>query len=182
MHGAMQDGVSETLQRALFIALLLDGSDRHRHRINEYANLLLFVGTRPGGMCEVFLGVVDVASGEAQELTAQVEAVLLSWMPDRAWWAQKLVAFAVDDDSNLGVRGATARRAVDVSAMDHHMFAMLVKWLSLLTPLGEPCHAFQHKLGLALEATGQVHGDYLAAVGRQRALYNGARQWKDLER
>ena len=27
MHGAMQDGVSETLQRALFIALLLDGSD-----------------------------------------------------------------------------------------------------------------------------------------------------------
>ena len=26
MHGVMQDGVSETLQRALFIALLLDGS------------------------------------------------------------------------------------------------------------------------------------------------------------
>ena len=27
-----------------------------------------------------------------------------------------------------------------------------------------------------------MHGDYLAAVGRQRSLYNGARQWKDLER
>ena len=63
MHGAMQDGVSETLQRALFIALLLDGSDRERHCINEYAILLLFPGTGPAGMCEVFLGVVDVASG-----------------------------------------------------------------------------------------------------------------------
>ena len=66
MHGAMQNVVSEILQRALFIALLLDGSDRQRHRINEYAILLLFPLTRPRGMCEVFLGVVDVASGEAQ--------------------------------------------------------------------------------------------------------------------
>ena len=40
----------------------------------------------------MFLGVVDVASGEAQEVTPQVEAVLLSWIPDRAWWAQKVVA------------------------------------------------------------------------------------------
>ena len=182
MHGAMQDGVSETLQRALFIALLLDGWDRQQHRINEYAILLLFPGTAPGGMCEVFLGVVDVASGEAQEVTAQVEAMLLSWMPDRARWAQKVVAFAVDGASNPGVCGATARQAVDVSAMEHNVFAMLVKWLSLLTALGEPCHVVQRKLGLALEAAGQVHGDYLAAVGRQRALYNGARQWKDLER
>ena len=70
MHGAMQDGVSETLQRAFFIALFLDGSDRQRHRINEYAILLLFSGTRPRGTCEVFLGVVDVALGEAQEVTA----------------------------------------------------------------------------------------------------------------
>ena len=83
MHGAMHDGVSDTLQRAL-IALLLDGSDRQRHRINEYAILVLFPGTGPGGMCEVFLGVVDVASWEAHEVTAQVEAVLLSWMPDGA--------------------------------------------------------------------------------------------------
>ena len=112
---------------------------------------------------------------------AQVEAVLLSWMPDRAWWAQKVVACVVDGASNLGVRGATARQAVDVSAMEHNVFAMLVKWLSLLTPMGEPCHVVQRKLGLALDATGQVHGDYLANVGRQRALYNGARQWKDLE-
>ena len=63
MHGAMQDGVSETLQRTLFTALLLDGFDRQRHHINEYAILLLVPGTGPGGMCEVFLGVVDVASG-----------------------------------------------------------------------------------------------------------------------
>ena len=61
------------------------------------------------------------------------------------------------------------------------MFAMLVKWLCLLTPLGEPCHMVQRKLGLALEAAGQVHADYPAAVHRQRAVYNGARQWKDLE-
>ena len=182
MHGAMQDGVSETLQRALFIALLLDGSKRQRHRINQYAILLLFPCTGLGGMCELFLGVVDVASGEAQEVTAQVEAVLLSRMPDRARGAQKVVAFAVDGASNLGVRGAIARQAVDVSAMEHNVFAMLVKSLCLLSPLGEPCHVAQRKLGHALEAAGQVHGDYLAAVGRQRALYNDARQWKDLER
>ena len=70
MHGAMQDGVPETLQKAPFIAFLLDGSDRDRHRINEYAILLLFPGTGPGGMCEGLLGVVDLASGEAQEVTA----------------------------------------------------------------------------------------------------------------
>ena len=87
MHGAMQGGASQTLQRALFIALLLDGSDRQRHHINEDAILLLFPGTGPRGMCEVFLGVVDVASCEAQEVTTQVEAVLLSLIPDRAWWA-----------------------------------------------------------------------------------------------
>ena len=130
----------------------------------------------------MFLSVVDSASGEAQEVMAQVEAVPLSWMPHGAWWAQKVVAFAVDGASNLGVRGATARQGVDVSAIEHNVFAMLVKWWSPLTPLGEPCHVVHRKLGLALEAACQVHGDYLAAVGRQRALYNGARQWKDLER
>ena len=81
----------------------------------------------------------------------------------------------MDGASNLGVRGATARQVVDVSAMEHNVFAMLVKWLCLLTPLGEPCHVVQRKLGHALEAAGQVHGGYLAAVGRPRALYNGAR-------
>ena len=182
MHGAMQDGVLETLQRALFIAFLLDGSDRERHHITKSAILLLFPSTGPGGMCEVFLGVVDVASREAHKVTAEVETVLLSWMPDRAWWAQKFVAFAVVGACNLGLRGATARQALDVPAMEHNVFAMLVKWLCLLTPLGEPCHVVQRKLVLALEAAGQVHGDYLAAVGRQRALYNGARQRKDLQR
>ena len=48
MHGAMQDGVSETLQRAFFIALLLNGSDRQRHRINKCAILLLFAGIGKG--------------------------------------------------------------------------------------------------------------------------------------
>ena len=114
MHGAMEDGVSETLQRALFNALLLDGFDRQRHHINEYAILLFFLGTGRGGMCEVFLGVVDVASGEAQEVTAQAEAVLLSWITDCAWWAQKVVAFAVDGAYDLGVRGATARQALSM--------------------------------------------------------------------
>ena len=76
-----------------------------------------------------------------------MEAVLPSWMPDRAWWAQKVVAFAVDGASNLGARPATAQQAVDVSAMEHNVFAMLLKWLSLLTPLGEPCHVVQRKLG-----------------------------------
>ena len=79
MHGAMQDGVSGTPQRASFIALLLDGSDRQRHRINEYAILLLFPSTGPGGMCEVFLGVVDVASGEAQEVTAPAMGIVTQW-------------------------------------------------------------------------------------------------------
>ena len=65
----------------------------------------------------MFLGVVDVASVEAHEVTAQVETVLLSWIPDPALWAQKVVAFAVGGASNLGVRGATARQAVDVSAI-----------------------------------------------------------------
>ena len=94
-------------------------------------------------MCEVFLGVVDVASGEAQGVTAQVEAVLMSCIPDRSSWAQKVVAFHVDGASNLGVRGAIARQAVDVSAMDHNVVAMLVKCWCLLNPLGEPCHVVQ---------------------------------------
>ena len=44
-----------------------------------------------------------------------------------------------------------------------------------MTPLGDPCHMLQRKLGLALEAAGLTHVDYLAAVDRQRGLYNGAR-------
>ena len=84
------------------------------------------------------------------------------------------MAFAVDTASNLAVRGASGRQAIDVSAMQHNVFAMLVKWLCLLTPLVEPCHVVRRKLGFALEAVGQVHGSSLAAVGRQRALYNGA--------
>ena len=55
MHDAMQDDVTHILHMTTFIALLLDGSGRQRHRINEYAILLVFPGTGPGGMCGVFL-------------------------------------------------------------------------------------------------------------------------------
>ena len=55
-------------------------------------------------------------------------------------------------------------------------------WLVLMTPLGEPCHVLQRKLGHALEAVGPTHADYMAAVDRQRALCNRARQWKELQK
>ena len=180
MHDAMQDEVTHTLFLATFIAVLLDGSDRQRHRVNEYAILLIFPGTGPGGMCEVFPGVVDVAFGDAHEIATQLECVLLSWIPDRDWWAKRVVTFAVDGASNLGVRGASVRQVVDVSVIESNVFALIGKWLVLMTPLGEPCHVLQRKLGLVLEAAGPSHVDYMAAVDRQRGLYSGARQWKDL--
>ena len=182
MHYAMQDEVTHALFLATFIAVLLDGSDRQRHRINEYAILLIFPGTGPGGMCEVFLGVVDVACGDAHEVATQLECVVMSWIPDRDWWAKRVVTFAVDGASNLGVRGASARQVIDVSHIESNVFALIGKWLVLMTPLGEPCHVLQRKLGLALEAAGPTHVDYLAAVNRQRGLYNGARQWKELQK
>ena len=187
MHDAMQDEVTHALFLATFIAVLLDGSDRQRHRINEYAILLIFPGTGPGGMCEVFLGVVDVACGDAHEVATQLECVLMSWIPDRDWWAKRVVTFAVDGASNLGVRGASARQVVDVSIIESNVFALIGKWLVLMTPLGEPCHVLQRKLGLALEAAGPTHVDYLAAVNRQRGLwgttgYSGAPQWKELQK
>ena len=51
-----------------------------------------------------------------------------------------------------------------------------------MTPMGEPCHVLQRKLGHALEAAGPTHVDYMAEVYCQRALYNGARQWKELQK
>ena len=78
MHDAMHDEVTNTLFLATFIAVLLDGSERQGHRVNEYAILLLFPGNGPAGMCEVFLGMVDVACGDAQEIATQLECVLLS--------------------------------------------------------------------------------------------------------
>ena len=106
----------------------------------------------------------------------------MSWIPDRDWWAKRVVTFAVDGASNLGVRGASARQVVDVSHIESNVFALIGKWLVLMTPLGEPCHVLQRKLGLALEAAGPTHVDYLAAVNRQRGLYNGARQRKELQK
>ena len=96
--------------------------------------------------------------------------------------AKRVVTFAVDGASNLGVRGASARQVVDVSHIESNVFALIGKWLVLMTPLGEPCHVLQRKLGLALEAAGPTHVDYLAAVNRQQGLYNGARQWKELQK
>ena len=182
MHDAMQDEVAHAVCLATFIAVLLDGSDRQRHRINEYAIVLIFPGTGPRGMCEVFLGVVDVPCGDAHEVATQLECVLMSWIPDRDWWAKRVVTFAVDVVSNLGVRGASARQVVDVSIIESNVFALIGKWLVLMTPLGEPCHVLQRKLGLALEAAGPTHVNCLAAVNRQRGLYNGARQWKELQK
>ena len=75
--------------------MLVNGSDGHRHRINEYAILVIFPGTGPAGMCEVFLGVVYVACGDAHEIATQLECVLLSWILDRDRWAKRVVTFAV---------------------------------------------------------------------------------------
>ena len=88
----------------------------------------------------------------------------------------------MDGASNLGVRGASARQVVDVSIIESNVFALIGKWLVLMTPLGEPCHVLQRKLGLAFEAAGPTHVDYLAAVDQQRGLYNGVRQWKELQK
>ena len=175
MHEAMQDEVTHTLYLATFIALLPDGSYRQRHRINECAILLVFAGTGPGGMCEVFLGMVDVACGDAQEIATQLECVLLSWIPNRDRWAKRVVTFVVDGASNLGVLSASARQVVDVSIIESNLFGLIGRWLVLMTPLGEPRHVLQRKLGHALEVACPTHADYMAAVDRQRALYNGAR-------
>ena len=180
MHDAMQDEVIHALFLATFIAVLLDGSDRQRHRVNEYAILLIFPGAGPGGMSEVFLGVV--ACGDAHEIATQLECVPLSWIRDRDWWAKRVVTFVVDGASNLVVRGASARQVVDVSIVESNVFALIGQWLVLMTPLGEPCHVLQRKLGLVLEAAGPTHVDYMAAVDRQRGLYSGAWQWKELQK
>ena len=65
MHYAMQNDVTQVLYMTDFIALLLDGSDRERYHINEYAILLVFLGTGPASIREVFLGMVDVPCGDA---------------------------------------------------------------------------------------------------------------------
>ena len=182
MHDAKEEDVTHILYLTTFIAILLDGSDKQRHRINEHAILLVFPGTGPGGMWEVFLGMVDVVCGDAHEITKQLESILLYWIPHRDWSAKRVVTFAVDGASNLGVRGTSARQVVDVSTIEKNLFALIGTWLVLMTPMGEPCHVLQRKLGHALEAAGPTHADYMAAVDRQRALYNGARQWKELQK
>ena len=88
----------------------------------------------------------------------------------------------MDGPSNLGVRGASARQVVDVSIIESNVFALSGRWFGLMTPLGVPCHVLQRTPGNALEAAGPTHVDYMAAVDRQQALYNGARQWKELQK
>ena len=133
-------------------------------------------------MCEVFLGMLDVACGDAQEIATQLECFLLSRVPDRDSWAKRVVFFAVDGASDLGVQRASAWQVVDVSTIESNVFALIGRWLVVMTPLGEPCHVLQRKLGLAFEAAGPTHADDMAAVDRQRGLYNGARQWKELQK
>ena len=181
MHDAMQDDVTNIPYMTAFIALLLDASDRQRNHINKYATLFVFLGAGPDGMCEVFLGMVDVAYGDAPEVTEQLESVLLTWIPDRDWSAKRVVTFAVDGASNLGVRGASARQVVDVSTVTNNVFALIGTWFVVMTPLGEHCHVLQRKLGHASEGAGPTHVEYMARVNKQRALYNGARQWKELQ-
>ena len=65
MHDAMQDDVITFLYMTTSISLLLDRLDRQSHRIKEFAILLVFSGTGLGDMCEVFLGMVNVACGDA---------------------------------------------------------------------------------------------------------------------
>ena len=130
----------------------------------------------------MFLGIVDVVCGDAQEITKQLECVFLSWIPDRDWWAKRVVTFGADGASTLGVRGASARQVVDVSTIENNVFALIGTWLVIRPPLGEPCHVMRHKLGHALEATSPTHANYMVAVDRQRALYNGGRQWKELQK
>ena len=108
MHDAMQDDVTNIPYLTTFIALLLDGFDRQRHHINEYAILLVFPRTGPEDMCEVFLGMVDVACGYAQDFTKQLESFLLIYILDRDGRAKRVVTFVVEGASNLGVRGANA--------------------------------------------------------------------------
>ena len=74
----------------------------------------------------------DVACGDAQEVTKQLESVLLTCIPDRAWWAERFVTFAVDGPSNRGVRGANARQAVDVSTIENNVFALIGTWANLV--------------------------------------------------
>ena len=107
---------------------------------------------------------------------------MLSSILDRDWWAKRVVIFAVEGASNLGVRGANAWQVVDVCTIENNVFALIGTWLVLMTPMGEPSHMLQRKLGHALEAAGPTHADYMAAVDRQRALYNGAQQWKELQK
>ena len=91
----------------------------------------------------MFLGMVDVACGDAQEIATQLECVLLSWIPDGDWWAKRVVTFAMDGASNLAVRGASARQVVDVSIIASNVFALIGRCLVLITPLGEPYHVAQ---------------------------------------
>ena len=105
MRDSMQDDVTNIPYMTSFIALLLDALDRQRHRINKYGILLVFPRSGRGGMCEVFFGLVDVACGNAQEVTRQLESVLLTQIRDRDWWAKRVATFAVDGASNLGVLG-----------------------------------------------------------------------------
>ena len=77
------------------------------------------------------------------------------------------------ENKQNGVLIDTMPLPIRASHIESNVFALIGKWLVLMTPLGEPCHVLQRKLGLALEAAGPTHVDYLAAVNRQRGVQWG---------
>ena len=83
------------------------------------------------------------------------------------------MTFAVDGASTLWVRRGSTRQVVDVSTIEDNVFAMIGTWLVLMTPIGEPHHVLQCKLGHALEAVGPIHVDSKGAVDRQRPCAMG---------
>ena len=129
MHDAIQDDVTNVLHMTVLIALLLDSLDRQRHCINEYAILLVFIATALGGMCEVFFGMVDVACGDAHEVTKQLQSVLLTWISDCDCWAKRVVLFEVDlrwkwrthMNNNLGLDGGETWPQECLAAQVDHM-------------------------------------------------------------
>ena len=183
MHDAMQDDVTNVLYMTAFIALLLDGSDTQRHSIDEYAILLVFLGLALVACvkCSLVWCMWRVVM-HRREQSSWILSYLQTLIPDCDWWAKRVVTFALDGASILGVRGASARQVVDVSTIENDVLAPIGIWLVPMTLMGEPCHVLQCKLGHALEAAGPTHVDYMVAVGRQRALYNGARQWKEFQK
>ena len=51
-----------------------------------------------------------------------------------------------------------------MSTIENNVFALVGTWLVLMTPLSEPCHVLQRKLGHALHAVGPTNTEHLVAM------------------